>query len=373
MDPLGLRYEVGTNDKGQQVTERPNGKIINESTGDNLGDCDTCNAPVSSYQRELDLERHIKLTGHLGPVKSNPPTPVGKVKDEVVSKEVNNNVQVGCIEKVVNWYNSDPENQSLVFGIMPVIGDGKDIQEALYPYDYTADRWLSLWEWPIVIISAALPGVNGKHLLGGASKIDEVVSGGKSIKYVEGTSKTENTLYDNNEYYKYHTDMISQITNIDTATFEWDIWNFSKVYDNNKLIYENLSVESGIPPELIAALHYRESGADFDTYLHNGQPLGEPTTIVPKNVLYYDFEEAAVHALTTTYNTSIRDEFNLTSDSNDMVAMMGFAEKYNELGYYLNDRVSPYIVEQMYILVENMFLMGTMTLIMLISNRGFIC
>ncbi len=98
VEPLGLRYEVGTNDKGQQVIERPNGKIINESTGDNLGNCYECNAPVSSYQGEKDLERHIKLTGHLGPLKSNPSTPVWKVKDEVINKEVNNNVQVGCVE-----------------------------------------------------------------------------------------------------------------------------------------------------------------------------------------------------------------------------------------------------------------------------------
>ncbi len=102
VDPLGLRYEVGTNDKGQQVTERPNGKIINESTGDNLGDCDTCNAPVSSYQGEKNLERHIKLTGHLGPLKSNPSTPVWKVKDEVVCKEVNNSSQIGCVEEMGN-------------------------------------------------------------------------------------------------------------------------------------------------------------------------------------------------------------------------------------------------------------------------------
>ncbi len=98
VDPLGLRYEVGTNDKGQQVTERPNGKSINESTGDNLGDCDICNAPVSSYQGEKNLERHIKLTGHFGPVKANPSTPVWKVKDEVVNREVNNSSQIECDE-----------------------------------------------------------------------------------------------------------------------------------------------------------------------------------------------------------------------------------------------------------------------------------
>ncbi len=118
VDPLGLRYEVGTNDKGQQVTERPNGKIINESTGDNLGDCDICNAPVSSYQGEKNLERHIKLTGHLGPLKSNPPTPVGKAKDEVVNREVNNSSQIECVEGTsetdFGWFSPQDSDDSLV-------------------------------------------------------------------------------------------------------------------------------------------------------------------------------------------------------------------------------------------------------------------
>lgn len=45
-------------------------------------------------------------------------------------------------------------------------------------------------------------------------------------------------------------------------------------YAKNKEIYQYISDRTGVPPELIAAFHYRESGCDFNTYLHNGQKLG---------------------------------------------------------------------------------------------------
>lgn len=42
-------------------------------------------------------------------------------------------------------------------------------------------------------------------------------------------------------------------------------------------------IDARIPPALIAALHNRESDANFGTYLGNGQRLTMRTTIVPKN------------------------------------------------------------------------------------------
>lgn len=46
--------------------------------------------------------------------------------------------------------------------------------------------------------------------------------------------------------------------------------------------YKAVSSKTGVPALFIAAAHQRESGAKFDTYLGNGQPLGRVTTIVPK-------------------------------------------------------------------------------------------
>ncbi|GMQ61683.1 hypothetical protein [Vallitalea maricola] len=151
----------------------------------------------------------------------------------------------------------------------------------------------------------------------------------------------DNDLYATSKLYKHETDLISQINSIDTTSFNWDINNFNKIYDNNKKIYEDISSKTGLPPELIAAIHYRESGCNFNTYLHNGDPLGKPTTHVPIGKNFDNFTDAAIDALSEKKH--IRDQYKLTSDSNDMSAMMSFAERYNGLGYYNKDRISPYV------------------------------
>lgn len=51
---------------------------------------------------------------------------------------------------------------------------------------------------------------------------------------------------------------------------------------DHKDIYESISALTGVPWELIAVLHRRESDANFNTYLGNGQPLSHRTTIVPR-------------------------------------------------------------------------------------------
>jgi lysozyme family protein len=53
-----------------------------------------------------------------------------------------------------------------------------------------------------------------------------------------------------------------------------------------------------VPWKLIAILHYRESGCDFNTYLGNGQRLDRVTTIVPKGRgPFSSFKEGAIDAL----------------------------------------------------------------------------
>ena len=117
------------------------------------------------------------------------------------------------------------------------------------------------------------------------------------------------------------------------------VWNFKKNFDENKDVYEEIANETGVPPELIAAIHYRESGCNFETYLHNGQPLGEPTTIVPKGRIFYDFSEAAIDAL----NSEQKNKDISLSKDDSIEMMMLFAELYNGTGYtdYKNT-VSPY-------------------------------
>ena len=50
----------------------------------------------------------------------------------------------------------------------------------------------------------------------------------------------------------------------------------------HKSIYVEIEVVTNMPWAMIAVIHRRESDANFDTYLGNGQSLARPTTEVPK-------------------------------------------------------------------------------------------
>lgn len=62
--------------------------------------------------------------------------------------------------------------------------------------------------------------------------------------------------------------------------------------------YQAVQDDTGVPWFVIAALHERESDADFTTYLGNGEPLNRVTTIVPRGRgPWTTWEEGAVDAL----------------------------------------------------------------------------
>ncbi|PBB69765.1 peptidoglycan-binding protein [Mesorhizobium sp. WSM4312] len=51
---------------------------------------------------------------------------------------------------------------------------------------------------------------------------------------------------------------------------------------DGKTIYAQIESRTGVPWWFVGLCHYRESSLNFGTYLGNGQPLGQRTTIVPK-------------------------------------------------------------------------------------------
>ncbi len=163
---------------------------------------------------------------------------------------------------------------------------------------------------------------------------------GKMLITSKPSGSINTTLYNNSNLYKQEADLLSQVNQIDTD-FDNELENFKEAYKKNIAIYTEISKRTGLPPELIAAIHYRESGCDFSTYLHNGDPLGKPTTHVPVGKYFDDFTDAAVDALLS--KKSIRDNYCLNANSNDIAAMLAFAESYNGLGYYNNNRISPYV------------------------------
>lgn len=106
--------------------------------------------------------------------------------------------------------------------------------------------------------------------------------------------------------------------------------------------YEEVSAQTGIPPELIYAIHYRESSCNFNTYLHQGDPLGKPAVHVPRNIpVFHQWVPAAIHAL--KLKGSIARKVGLSSTSKDVAAMSTYAETYNGLGYRRRGLPSPYV------------------------------
>lgn len=85
--------------------------------------------------------------------------------------------------------------------------------------------------------------------------------------------------------------------------------SFAKFAISHERIYQRIEAATvkkdvpltGVPWAMIACIHWRESGGDFDTHLANGQPLSQRTTIAPVGLGPYTgsdaFFDGAVAAL----------------------------------------------------------------------------
>jgi len=104
----------------------------------------------------------------------------------------------------------------------------------------------------------------------------------------------------------------------------------------SKDTYEAVEDETGVPWFVIAALHERESDADFSTYLGNGQPLNRVTTIGPKGRgPFTTWEEGAKDALEY-------DGLDQVDDWSPERACFEI-EKFNGFGYRNRRVPSPYL------------------------------
>lgn len=108
----------------------------------------------------------------------------------------------------------------------------------------------------------------------------------------------------------------------------------------NKMVFHShryipIQNKTGVPWELVAAIHYLESRMDFRRNLFNGQPWKEKTTKQPVGLgPWRSWEESAIEAM------SIR-----TFKAKDITleSMLEYAEAYNGMGYYNRKIFSPYL------------------------------
>lgn len=155
-------------------------------------------------------------------------------------------------------------------------------------------------------------------------------------------NNTPNPNNRNDSLYNKHDSTLKQARLNLTSAQQTDLKRFRSSYTQNQHRYEEVSRKTGVPAQLIAALHWRESGGNFNTYLHQGDPLGKPAVHIPRNIpVFHKWEDAAVHALNMKQNT--KNKYGLSSSSRDLPAMLAFSEVYNGLGYHNKSRVSPYV------------------------------
>lgn len=109
----------------------------------------------------------------------------------------------------------------------------------------------------------------------------------------------------------------------------------------NRTRYENVSKQTGVPWDVIAVIHYRESSGSFAGVLHNGEKIigtGKKTTLVPKGRgPFSSWEQAAVDALMNCHPFAGKNKDWSIAGTLDLL------ERYNGLGYRNKGLPSPYL------------------------------
>ena len=108
---------------------------------------------------------------------------------------------------------------------------------------------------------------------------------------------------------------------------------------DNKARYQAIEALTGVTWPHIAVLHRRESDADFDTYLGNGEPLNRVTRLVPKGRGPFTgadaFEKGAIDALHLDGLDAVPDW--------RLEKILYYCEVFNGAGYANHGLPSPYV------------------------------
>lgn len=149
-------------------------------------------------------------------------------------------------------------------------------------------------------------------------------------------AKKKEVLYVENEYQDL----------IDTMKLspKWQpvLDRYTLCIQKNKDKYEEVSIHTGVPWEMIGTIHAMEGGCDFSTHLHNGDPLTRRTKQEPPNRPVegkppFTWEESAIDALLLKGLDKIED----WTDARVAYEL----ERYNGFGYklYHKDVLTPYL------------------------------
>lgn len=126
---------------------------------------------------------------------------------------------------------------------------------------------------------------------------------------------------------------LCSVVKINSGTLEKNKATFAKMLAN-KSQYDQIAHAVNCDWQLVAAIHYREASLRPNVYLHNGQTLGQTTTIVPKGIFFPSgaFVEASIDAIKKR-----------AKDVKGLAACCEMSEKHNGLGYRKHGVYSPYV------------------------------
>ena len=178
-----------------------------------------------------------------------------------------------------------------------------------------------------------------------SSHSDQDILGNNAVREILGFAEAPAALSGTGlRVYNHHVDRTPDMMVGLTANQRYDMGIFVQKWEQNKDRYEEVSAATNMPAELIAALHWRESSGNFNTYLHQGDPLGKPAVNIPNDIpVFYEWEEAAIHALNMQYHKNRQDDLEIENDTRNPNALGSYAETYNGLGYYNRGMPSPYV------------------------------
>jgi len=117
-----------------------------------------------------------------------------------------------------------------------------------------------------------------------------------------------------------------------------DIDYAARVAIAHESLYRAVQLETKIPWQVVACIHFRESNQDFTKHLHNGDPLSSRTTHVPEGRPTtgeppFSWQDSAIDALSGIWKPLAWN----------LAGWLEFMERYNGIGYQKHGINTPYL------------------------------
>jgi lysozyme family protein len=160
--------------------------------------------------------------------------------------------------------------------------------------------------------------------------IEQMKAQGSQDYDTSSSSSGSSSVQSTDSLYNKHSDILSNASLKLTSNQSSDKQNFEAHYEKYKEKYDDLAKKSHVPAKLIAAIHWRESGGDFNKKLRDGTSLGGQA-----------FEKEALAVLKE--HSGVLKKYGVDENCTDMAACASFAEAWNGLGYANKGKNSPYV------------------------------